>query len=66
MIAPGLPRNTVLYKLLDKCNPRHNIELVECHDGALIMKCFSCPFHHVLNPVEEEHVRKQMDIADNI
>jgi hypothetical protein len=54
-----LPEDTDLYQLLKKCNLDHEIELSVCADGALIMRCFVCPFHRVLDAREEEYFRAQ-------
>lgn len=58
---PGLNPEMPLYKILEDCDPKHEIQLIECHDGALIMLCVDCPFHHVLNMPEEEVTRVRMD-----
>jgi len=61
IIMPGLTPEMKLYKLLQKCDKTHDIQLTECHDGALIMTCNDCPFHHVLELLEEEIARLKLD-----
>ena len=56
-----LQQDTDLYQLLVKCSIDHEIELIVCSDGALIMKCYLCPFNHSLSDTEEEYFRLQKE-----
>ena len=59
MDVSQLSKETTLYGLLEKCELQHEIELTVCSDGALIMKCFTCPFNRLLDEKEEEYFRLQ-------
>lgn len=61
MKATNLPKDTVLYQLLEKCKVSHHMHLYECHDGAMIMECGECPFHRVLDSREEDIMRQQVE-----
>lgn len=52
-----LPEETKLFKLLKKCELEHELELTSCSDGALIMRCYACPFSKVLEEKEETYFR---------
>lgn len=55
----NLPEDTALYQLIANCYVDHELMLSECSDGALVMECFDCPFHRILDEREEENLRTQ-------
>jgi hypothetical protein len=59
----GLPENTVLYQLIANCHLDHELVLSECSDGALIMECLDCPFHRVLDEVEEDNIQGNKSLS---
>lgn len=62
MDLQGLPENTTLSKLMKQCTPDHELVMTECHDGALILECYMCPFVHTLSTEEEKFVRENVEI----
>lgn len=59
MHLQNLPEDSQLRKLLATCDMTHEIERQVAHDGAIILFCFFCPYHHVLTPIEEEILLKE-------
>jgi hypothetical protein len=57
MNLAALPADTRLFQLLTACGLDHEIALIECNDGAMIMECMDCPFYRSLDDREEACLR---------
>jgi Zn ribbon nucleic-acid-binding protein len=53
-----------LYKLLEECGEDHELIFFSANDGAYIVECLECPYHHILDEKEEKHLLEEMDKKD--